>query len=104
MASKIEKDVKYIPEMSQTEINNLNKTIKAASIKVIEENIERMKKTWTNRPKIMEYFDEISNLFGRRAEELREQKKMGKKISSAGNPSRSAVVTRKTSMVIKRNM
>lgn len=80
MASKIEKDPKYIPEMSQTEIDQLNKTIKAASIKVIEENIERMKKNWKNRPKTMEYFDEISNLFGRRAKELREQKKNGKKI------------------------
>ncbi|MBT8171420.1 2-hydroxyacyl-CoA dehydratase family protein [Candidatus Bathyarchaeota archaeon] len=80
MASKIEKDPKYIPEMAQNEIDELNKSIKDASIKVMEKNIKRMKKTWKNRPKAMEYFDEISNLFGRRAQELNEQKKAGKKI------------------------
>ncbi|PVX23358.1 MAG: 3-hydroxyacyl-ACP dehydratase [Candidatus Bathyarchaeum sp.] len=80
MASKIEKGSKYIPEMAQSEIDELNKSIKAASIKVIEDNIQRMKKTWKTRPKAMEYFDEISNLFGRREKELREQKAAGKKV------------------------
>lgn len=80
MASKIEKGTKYIPEMAKSEIDELNKSIKASSIKVIEENIERMKKAWKDRPKAMEYFDEIGNLFGRREKELREQKKAGKKI------------------------
>jgi benzoyl-CoA reductase/2-hydroxyglutaryl-CoA dehydratase subunit BcrC/BadD/HgdB len=80
MASKIETEKKYIPDMAQKEIDQLNKSIKSASIKVIEDNIERMKKSWKNRPKIMEYFDEISNFFGRRKKEIRKQKKDGKKI------------------------
>jgi benzoyl-CoA reductase/2-hydroxyglutaryl-CoA dehydratase subunit BcrC/BadD/HgdB len=80
MASEIEKGTKYIPEMAQKEIEELRSSIKAASIKAIEENIERMKKTWKNRPKVMEYFDEISNFFGRREKEIRAQKEAGKKI------------------------
>jgi len=80
MASEIEKGTKYIPEMAQKEIEELRSSIKAASIKAIEENIERMKKTWKNRPKAMDYFDEISNFFGRREKEVREQKEAGKKI------------------------
>ncbi|MDH5690144.1 MAG: 2-hydroxyacyl-CoA dehydratase family protein, partial [Candidatus Bathyarchaeota archaeon] len=80
MASEIEVGSKYIPEMSQKEIEELGSSIKAASIKAIKENIERMKKTWPNRPKTMEYFDEISNFFGRREKEIREQKETGKKL------------------------
>ena len=49
MASEIEKGTKYIPEMAQKEIEELRISIKAASIKAIEENIERMKKTWKKR-------------------------------------------------------
>ena len=45
MASEIETGTKYIPEMAQKEIDKLNKSIKTASIKVIEENIKRMKKS-----------------------------------------------------------
>jgi len=80
MASEIETGSKYIPEMAQKEIEELGSSIKAASIKVIEDNIERMKKTWKNRAKSMEYFDEISNLFGQREKEIREQKEVGKKV------------------------
>ena len=80
MASEIEKGTKYIPDMSKTEIEELRNSIKAVSMKVIKENIERMKKTWKNRPKAMEYFDEISNLFGQREKEIREQKEKGKKV------------------------
>ena len=80
MASKIEKGPKYIPEMTESEIDELKESIKASSIKVIEDNIERMKKTWKNRPKTMEYFDEISNFFGRREKEIKEQKEAGKKV------------------------
>jgi len=49
MASKIETEKKYIPDMTQNEIDQLNKSIKTASIKVIEDNIERMKKSWKNQ-------------------------------------------------------
>ena len=80
MASEIETGTKYIPEMSEKEIKELGGSIKAASIKVIEENIKRMKKAWKNRPTAMEYFDEIANLFGRREKEIREQKAAGKKV------------------------
>jgi len=80
MASEIETGTKYIPEMAQKEIDKLNKSIKTASIKVIEENIKRMKKSWNNRPKTMEYFDEVSNLFGLRAKEIKKQKEAGKKV------------------------
>ena len=80
MASEIEKGTKYIPEMAQSEIDELRESIKAASIKVIEDNIKRMKKAWKNRPKAMEYFDEISNFFGRREKEILEQKAAGKKV------------------------
>ena len=80
MASEIEEGSKYIPEMSEKEIQELQNTIKAASIKVIKENTERMRKTWQNRPETMEYFDEISNFFGQREKEIREQKEEGKKV------------------------
>ncbi len=80
MASEIETGTRYIPEMSKKEIEELGNSIKASSIKVIEDNIERMKKAWKNRPEAMEYFDEISNLFGRREKEIREQKAAGKKV------------------------
>ena len=80
MASEIEKGTKYIPEMSKSEIDDLNKSMKTSSLKVIEDNIEKMKKAWKNRPKAMEYFDEISNLFGKRQEEIKKQKAAGKKV------------------------
>ena len=80
MASEIETGSKYIPEMSKKEIEELGGSIKASSLKVIEDNIDRMKKAWKNRPAAMEYFDEIANLFGRREEEIRKQKAAGKKV------------------------
>jgi benzoyl-CoA reductase/2-hydroxyglutaryl-CoA dehydratase subunit BcrC/BadD/HgdB len=80
MASEIETGTKYIPEMSKKEIEELGGSIKASSMKVIEDNIQKMKKAWKNRPKAMEYFDEIANLFGRREKEIREQKAVGKKV------------------------
>ncbi|MCW4022130.1 MAG: double-cubane-cluster-containing anaerobic reductase [Candidatus Bathyarchaeota archaeon] len=80
MASEIEKGTKYIPEMTQSEIDDLNKSMKTSSLKVIEDNIEKMKKSWKDRPQVMEYFDEISNLFGKRQEEIKQQKATGKKV------------------------
>lgn len=80
MASEIETGTKYIPEMSKKEIEELSGSIKASSMKVIEDNIQRMKKAWKNRPEAMNYFDEIANLFGRREKEIREQKASGKKV------------------------
>ena len=80
MASEIEEGTKYIPDMPKKEVEELNSKIKASSIKVIQDNIERMKKAWPNRPQVMQYFDEISNFFGKREKEIREQKAAGKKV------------------------
>jgi benzoyl-CoA reductase/2-hydroxyglutaryl-CoA dehydratase subunit BcrC/BadD/HgdB len=80
MASEIEKGTKYIPDMPEKEAEDLKASIKDASLKVIQENIRRMKETWPNRPHVMEYFDEISNFFGHREKEIREQKAAGKKV------------------------
>jgi benzoyl-CoA reductase/2-hydroxyglutaryl-CoA dehydratase subunit BcrC/BadD/HgdB len=71
---------RYMPEVSRKEINELKTTMKAASQKVIAENIERMKKADPKRPEAMKYFDEISNLFGQRQEEIQKEKEKGKKV------------------------
>lgn len=80
MASEIEVGTKYVPEMAEQEIEDLRQSIKNSSINIINDNLARMKKTWKNRPKTMEYFDEIANFFGRREKEIREQKNSGKKV------------------------
>jgi benzoyl-CoA reductase/2-hydroxyglutaryl-CoA dehydratase subunit BcrC/BadD/HgdB len=71
---------KYMPEISQKEIDELRNQVKAASLKIMTENIERMKKTAKNRPKAMEYFDEIADLFGKRQKEIQAAKESGKKV------------------------
>src|SRR5271157_1755002 len=75
---KIEK--KYTPEIPAKEIEELRNSIKTSSEKIMSENIERMKKADPNRPQAMNYFDEISNLFGKRQQELSAEKEKGKKI------------------------
>ena len=69
-----------MPEMSKKEIDELRNTIKAASQKIIAENVERMKKTDANRPEGMQYFDEVADFFGTREKEIREAKESGKKV------------------------
>jgi benzoyl-CoA reductase/2-hydroxyglutaryl-CoA dehydratase subunit BcrC/BadD/HgdB len=71
---------KYMPELPQREIEEIQNTVKAASVKVIADNIERMKKTSPNRPAAMQYFDEISNFFGQREKEIIAEKAKGKKV------------------------
>jgi benzoyl-CoA reductase/2-hydroxyglutaryl-CoA dehydratase subunit BcrC/BadD/HgdB len=71
---------KYMPELPQKEIEEIQNTVKAASVKVIADNIERMKKTSPNRPAAMQYFDEISNFFGQREKEIIAEKAKGKKV------------------------
>jgi len=71
---------KYMPEVSRKEIEELKSTMKAASQKVMAENIEHMKKADPKRPEGMKYFDEISNLFGKRQEEIAAEKEKGKKV------------------------
>jgi len=80
VATEFEGKIKSTPEMSPKEIEEMRSTMESVSRKVIAENIERMKKTWPNRPKNMQYFDEISDFFGKRLEEIRAQKEAGKKI------------------------
>jgi benzoyl-CoA reductase/2-hydroxyglutaryl-CoA dehydratase subunit BcrC/BadD/HgdB len=75
---KIEKN--YTPETSVKEMEELRNSIKTASKKTIDENIERMKKTDPNRPEAMKYFDEIANLFGQRQKEIAAEKEKGKKV------------------------
>ena len=71
---------KYVPEISQKEIDELRTTIKAASQKIIAENIERMEKIAENRPEEMQYFDDIADFFGTREKEIREAKENGEKV------------------------
>ena len=71
---------KYAPEISAKEMDELKNTIQTASEKIIAENIEHMKKTDPNRPKAMEYFDEMADLFGQRQKEIAAEKKKGKKV------------------------
>jgi len=72
--------MKYFLEIPQKEIEEIRDTIKATSIKVTAENIERMKKTTPNRPETMTYFDGISDFFGQREHEIRVAKEDGKKV------------------------
>jgi hypothetical protein len=60
---------KYLPEMPQKEVDELNATVMSSSEKIMADNIVRMKKTDPNRPAAMQYFDEISNFFGQRRKE-----------------------------------
>ena len=71
---------KYMPEMPKREIEELNSTVKTASAKIIADNIARMRKTDPNRPSGMQYFDEVSDFFGQRQKEIREEKTKGKKV------------------------
>ena len=71
---------KYAPEIQQREIEELRKSIRTSSQRIIAENIERMKKTSQNRPETMRYFDHISNFFGQREKEIQAAKENGKKV------------------------
>lgn len=80
MKNKSEPQRRYVPDMSQREIDELQNLIQLNSRKIIGDYIERMKKTSLNRPAEMSYFDDIADLFGRRQRELQEAKQSGKKI------------------------
>ncbi len=69
-----------MPEISQKEVEELRNQVKAASQRIMAENIEKMKKTAKNRPKTMAYFDEIADLFGKRQKEIQAAKESGKKV------------------------
>ncbi len=71
---------RYMPEVTRKEIDELKTTMKTASQKVMAENIQRMRKADPKRPEAMKYFDEISDLFGKRQEEIQAEKEKGKKV------------------------
>jgi benzoyl-CoA reductase/2-hydroxyglutaryl-CoA dehydratase subunit BcrC/BadD/HgdB len=71
---------KYMPEMPQKEIDETNASVKAASTKIMADNIDRMKKADPNRPVAMQYFDEVANFFGQRQKEIQAEKAKGKKV------------------------
>ena len=77
MENKSEK--KYMPELLEKEAEELRKAISATSKRVVAENIEKMKKTDSNRPEAMNYFDEIAD-FDTREKEIRTAKQEGKKV------------------------
>jgi benzoyl-CoA reductase/2-hydroxyglutaryl-CoA dehydratase subunit BcrC/BadD/HgdB len=70
---------KYMPKISQREIDELNISIKAAYQRIIAENIKGMKETDPNRPEAMQYFDDIAN-FKTREAEIITAKENGKKV------------------------
>jgi len=70
---------KYAPAIPQQEIENTRKAIRSSSLKLISENIEKMKKT-RDRPSQMRYFDEVANFFGKREEEIQQYKEAGGKV------------------------
>jgi benzoyl-CoA reductase/2-hydroxyglutaryl-CoA dehydratase subunit BcrC/BadD/HgdB len=71
---------RFLPEVSEKEKTELRNTVKAASQKIIADNIERMKKADPHRAEAMKYFDDIANLFGRRQQEIQAEKEKGKKV------------------------
>jgi benzoyl-CoA reductase/2-hydroxyglutaryl-CoA dehydratase subunit BcrC/BadD/HgdB len=71
---------KYMPEVSRKEIDELKATVKAASQKIMADNIARMKKADPHRPEAMKYFDNIADLFGQRQKEIAAEKEKGKKV------------------------
>jgi benzoyl-CoA reductase/2-hydroxyglutaryl-CoA dehydratase subunit BcrC/BadD/HgdB len=71
---------KYMPEVSRKEIDELKATVKAASQKIMADNIARMKKADPHRPETMKYFDNIADLFGQRQKEIAAEKEKGKKV------------------------
>ncbi|MEM4733661.1 MAG: 2-hydroxyacyl-CoA dehydratase [Candidatus Bathyarchaeia archaeon] len=70
---------KYMLDISQKEIEELRTAIRATSKRLTAEYIERMRKADKNRPKAMQYFDEIAD-FEKREKELLAAKQSGKKV------------------------
>jgi benzoyl-CoA reductase/2-hydroxyglutaryl-CoA dehydratase subunit BcrC/BadD/HgdB len=69
-------DAKYLPTLAPEEKDELQKAFKASVQKTVAENIEKMKQV-PNRPKAMEYFDQVADFFGQREKEIREFKAQG---------------------------
>ncbi len=76
---KTNNDPKYLPTLDPAEKDELQKAFKAGVQKTVAENIEKMKQV-PNRPKAMEYFDQVADFFGQREKEIREFKAQGGKV------------------------
>lgn len=70
---------RYALEISQQEVESTREAIKSASLKLILENIDKMKVT-PNRAQGMAYFDKAANLFSQREQEIRAYKDAGGKV------------------------
>jgi benzoyl-CoA reductase/2-hydroxyglutaryl-CoA dehydratase subunit BcrC/BadD/HgdB len=73
------KESKYLPSLPSHEKEEQQKAFKENVQKSVADNIEKMKKV-PNRPKGMEYFDQIADFFGKREKELRDFKDGGGKV------------------------
>jgi len=71
---------KYGVELPPKEAEELRKAMKTASAKLMNEYVERMRKAWPNRPKVMQYFDDVARFFDTRERELLKAKEEGKKV------------------------
>ncbi len=73
-------DTKYLPQLSPEEKEELQNNFKTTVQNTVTEYIEKMAKV-PNRPKGMEYFDQMADFYGQREREIREFKKQtGKKV------------------------
>jgi benzoyl-CoA reductase/2-hydroxyglutaryl-CoA dehydratase subunit BcrC/BadD/HgdB len=73
---KTNNDPKYLPTLAPEERDELQKAFKAGVQKTVAENIEKMRHV-PNRPKAMEYFDQVADFFGQREKEIRDFKAKG---------------------------
>ena len=72
-------EAKYLPVLSPEEKDELQKAFRAGVQKTVAENIEKMRQV-PNRPRAMEYFDQIADFFGQREKEIRDFKAQGGKV------------------------
>ena len=72
-------EIKYLTQLSPEEKEEQQKNFQTSVQKTVREYIERMDKV-PNRPKGMEYFDQMADYFGQREREIGEFKKQGGKV------------------------
>ena len=80
MKNEVKQESKYLEEIPPGEADELRESAKSMAMGVTQDNVERMKKSWPNRPEAMKYFDAVSDLFGMRQEEIKNAKQKGKKV------------------------
>ena len=77
------KEAKYLPSLSAEEKAEAQQAFKVSVQTSVSENLEKMRKV-PNRPKAMEYFDQIADFFGQREKEIRDFKAQGGKVIGYG--------------------